>query len=555
MKFYSKAQTVIILVFIAIQLSLLPTALYAQGGLDVVGRLLVKRSSTSGAIIVVIKDGVEESRNQPGRGGRFDFTLKFDADYILSFEKEGYVSKKISINTVIPSDYKDKKNVIDFEVELEPQTATSAIKTYNNPVAKIRYEKRKGDFAYDTDYSASFRRDLAAEEEKLVQEAKDEAIAEEKEKIAQAAEQRKLQEENQRKAAEQARIAEVERKRKEAEARTLAEAKAKEQARIKREEEQRREAERQRLAQAARKKAEEEALLAEQERFRQEAERIRQQEEQARLQQQQEEMQKQAEQAKLAEQRRLQEEAERTAAEQARLAEAERKRKEAEALALAEAKAKEEARLAEQERVRQEAERIRQQEEQIKQKQQESQLQRQAELAKEAEQRKLQEEVQRQAAEQARIAEAEKKRLEAEALALSEAKAKEKARLAEQERIRQETERIRKQEEQIRQKLHEEQLQKQVKMGQEAEHRKQRTLASLSIDRGNPLPVEDIAEKYSNERTVEKIQLNKIVLTRTVFNRNGVITFYTLVEHENGSIYHFKNGEIVSAWHYNNEVN
>ena len=100
----------------------------------------------------------------------------------------------------------------------------------------------------------------------------------------------------------------------------------------------------------------------------------------------------------------------------------------------------------------------------------------------------------------------------------------------------------------------EEQLRKQAELAKQAEERKRQTMAQMSTNRGNPIPVENIAEKYGEDTTVEKIQLNKIMVTRSVHNRDGVITFFTRVEHDNGSVYHFKNGEYISAWQYNHET-
>ena len=40
-----------------------------------------------------------------GRGGKFEVRLDYDADYIFSFEKTDYVTKKININTQVPSTY------------------------------------------------------------------------------------------------------------------------------------------------------------------------------------------------------------------------------------------------------------------------------------------------------------------------------------------------------------------------------------------------------------------------------------------------------------------
>jgi hypothetical protein len=75
------------------------------------------------------------------------------------------------------------------------------------------------------------------------------------------------------------------------------------------------------------------------------------------------------------------------------------------------------------------------------------------------------------------------------------------------------------------------------------------------VDKGTPITAEDLAETYGSERTVEKVQLHKILLTRTVTNVDGVITFYARVEHDNGSTYHFKNGEFITAWQYREETN
>ncbi len=76
----------------------------------------------------------------------------------------------------------------------------------------------------------------------------------------------------------------------------------------------------------------------------------------------------------------------------------------------------------------------------------------------------------------------------------------------------------------------------------------------MSANRGTPIEAEDVADRYGAEKTREMISLHKINLTRTVVNRDGAITFYSKVEHDNGSVYHFKNGEIISAWQYNNET-
>jgi len=64
------------------------------------------------------------------------------------------------------------------------------------------------------------------------------------------------------------------------------------------------------------------------------------------------------------------------------------------------------------------------------------------------------------------------------------------------------------------------------------------------------LAAEDIAKRYTRERTDEVIRYPRIILTRTVFNRNNTITFYTRVDHEYGAVYYLKDGFFISKEQY-----
>ncbi|HCY00539.1 MAG TPA: hypothetical protein DG754_10405, partial [Bacteroidales bacterium] len=200
------------------------TLVFAQGGLQVHGRIRIIKGNIDNTQMVIIKDGSRIGTQQLDKGGKFDIKLDFDADYTLSFEKQDYVTKKFSLNTRIPSDFpRNSQTIIGFDVDLEPQTDLSAIKIYNNPVAKIRYNARSGDFDYDTDYSASFKKQIREEEKRLAEDAKKKEIEKEKQRIAAEAEKRKQEAEAQKKIAEVARKVEQEKLRKQAEERRLAE--------------------------------------------------------------------------------------------------------------------------------------------------------------------------------------------------------------------------------------------------------------------------------------------------------------------------------------------
>ncbi|PKP39030.1 MAG: hypothetical protein CVT98_03615, partial [Bacteroidetes bacterium HGW-Bacteroidetes-15] len=253
--------------------TIFPLIALAQGGLNAEVRLRMQKGTTDGSTVVIFKNGSRVGTIPIGRGGRFDVKLDYGADYILSFEKENYVTKKININTIVPSDFsQERDNIIPFDVELEPQTDLSALKVYDNPVGRIHFSSKIKYFDYDTDYSASFQKQVREEEKKVAEDARKKEIEDEKARIAKEAEQRKLAEEASKKAAEEARLAQIEKQKKEAEAIALAEAKAREEQRKKEEELKKQEAERIRLAEEARRKAEEEARIAEQERIKKEAE-------------------------------------------------------------------------------------------------------------------------------------------------------------------------------------------------------------------------------------------------------------------------------------------
>jgi len=227
---------------------------YSQGSLQSYVKVRVKKGNTDGSQIVLFKDGVNVGTFPTGRGGKFEVRLDYDADYIFSFEKTDYVTKKININTQVPSTYpREKDNIIDFEVELEPQVDMTAIKVYDNPVGRIRFDHRKNDFGYDVDYSASFQKKVREEEKKLAEENKQKEAQKEQERIAAEAEKRKQEQEAQRLAQQEALRLEQEKQKKEAEARALAEAKRKEEEKRLEEERKRQEAEK---SASANKKAE-----------------------------------------------------------------------------------------------------------------------------------------------------------------------------------------------------------------------------------------------------------------------------------------------------------
>jgi len=178
----------------------------SQGPFQVNGRLKAEGSDLSGARAVVYKDGVKERVITTGLH-KFSLELALNASYIIAFEKDGFVAKKLSFNTRVPGDAASKGfTPFDFAVSLFKQYDDVNVVVFNQPVGIIRYDPAVGDFDYDTDYTKSIQSQLqeAAAQVERKQKQESQAAAEaEKRKAEEAKAQAKADAEARRQAAAQ----------------------------------------------------------------------------------------------------------------------------------------------------------------------------------------------------------------------------------------------------------------------------------------------------------------------------------------------------------------
>jgi flagellar biosynthesis GTPase FlhF len=230
---------------------LLAASLLGQGKFKSNGRVKIEGGDIAGARAVVYKNGVKERTITTGLG-KFALELDLNASYIVSFEKDGYVAKKISFDTRVPADaIANGFTPFDFAVSLFKQYDDINMVVFNQPVGMIRYDGSAGDFDYDTDYTKSIQSQLqeavAQVEKKQKQEAAGSAEAE-KRKAEEAKVQQKAEVEARKQAAAQE--AAAAKAKAEAEKAAAAEAKAKE------------ESDRRTAAEAEKRKAEEARAVA-----------------------------------------------------------------------------------------------------------------------------------------------------------------------------------------------------------------------------------------------------------------------------------------------------
>ncbi|MGD9978701.1 MAG: hypothetical protein AB7S54_12300 [Bacteroidales bacterium] len=166
------------------------------------------------------------------------------------------------------------------------------------------------------------------------------------------------------------------------------------------------------------------------------------------------------------------------------------------------------------------------------------------------------------ATEQAKQQEVERLKKEAEARAVAEAKAREEQRRIDEEKVKQEVERKKREDEENAQAGIQRKLKIDNQKKRDAALRLKLVAEKMSAKIGhedarqvvNLLTPEDIAKKYTRERTDEIIRLPRIIITRTVYNRNDVITFYTRVDHEYGAVFYFKDGYSITELQYKLET-
>ena len=120
------------------------------------GRFKIDGGSVGGAKILVDKDG-QQVKSIEGNS-KFEVGLDFQAIYVISFVKEGFVTKRLRFDTHVAIDRVDYGfEPFGFSVELFEQYDDVNMIVFNQPVGKISYSELIDEFDYDTDYTKSIQ--------------------------------------------------------------------------------------------------------------------------------------------------------------------------------------------------------------------------------------------------------------------------------------------------------------------------------------------------------------------------------------------------------------
>lgn len=154
--------------------------------LIITGKFRVDGGSNNGAQIILEKDG-RKVKTIEGEA-RFELGLDFQAIYIVSFVKEGFVTKKLRFDTHVSEERIEYGfEPFEFIIEIFEQFDDVSVVVFNQPVGKISYSDLIDEFDYDTDYTKSIQTQIAEvmeQVEEKKEEKEQQVLAQQKEEAA-----------------------------------------------------------------------------------------------------------------------------------------------------------------------------------------------------------------------------------------------------------------------------------------------------------------------------------------------------------------------------------
>lgn len=123
----------------------------ARGTLHLDGILQIRGGAASSAKIIVLPTGGMPYA-MDNVSGRFTMSLPLDGTYLLSFERDGLVTKQVYFDTTVPIDKHASELSFPFKVTLF-SVGKNDVYAYAGPVGIVHYDAGKQDFDHETDYT------------------------------------------------------------------------------------------------------------------------------------------------------------------------------------------------------------------------------------------------------------------------------------------------------------------------------------------------------------------------------------------------------------------
>lgn len=140
--------------------------------LDINGNIVISDASPDNARIVIVKNGSKIDEQVLTKKGRFDLKLALGSDYKLTFEKDGYVTKIVNVNTEVPEEVIESNPnfpPVKLIINLLPTVQDVDLSVFDQPIAILAYSAEVDDFTFDKDYSNKIKDRVAQTEQKIKQ--------------------------------------------------------------------------------------------------------------------------------------------------------------------------------------------------------------------------------------------------------------------------------------------------------------------------------------------------------------------------------------------------
>lgn len=134
------------------------------------GNIVLAENSPEGSKILIYKNNEKIDEQVISKKGRFDLKLALDADYKISFEKDGYTTKLVNVNTEVPSEIVESNPdfpPVKLIINLLPRVEGVDLSIFEQPIAILAYNYELDDFTFDKEYSDKIRDRVAQTEREI----------------------------------------------------------------------------------------------------------------------------------------------------------------------------------------------------------------------------------------------------------------------------------------------------------------------------------------------------------------------------------------------------
>ena len=137
----------------------------AEKGIVVTGLVKGEGGSAASGSVKIYRDGKFYQEVFPGPGGKYEVELPFDSDYELVYSIPGCVTKKIKVETNLPTEaHNQTVEPLAFNMSLPKATNGPLDEAYEVPVSRLFFDKSIDDFNRDMVTEETFRNTLKAKQ-------------------------------------------------------------------------------------------------------------------------------------------------------------------------------------------------------------------------------------------------------------------------------------------------------------------------------------------------------------------------------------------------------